>query len=67
LVPPYEVVIASEAWQSPAFTMRLLRHCRASQRQGGSRWDCFGTIVPRNDKGGCHCERSVAIPCFGHL
>jgi len=32
--------------------------------------DCFGTIVPRKDKkesawerqGGCHCERSAAIP-----
>jgi len=27
--------------------------------------DCFGTIVPRNDRG-CYCERSVAIPCLHH-
>jgi hypothetical protein len=35
--------------------LRLLRGFRPSQRQERG-WDCFGTVVPRNDKGRCHCE-----------
>jgi len=37
----------------------------ASRRRGnlGGAWDCFGTRVPRNDKGGCHCEPFFTCHC----
>jgi hypothetical protein len=45
----------------PKLHKRLLRHCRASQRQVGNR-DCFGTVMPRKDR--WETEIASALSCL---